>query len=131
MSIYRKHFTLPEARRALPDLRRRLLRINDLIAEIETYEKRTGGPFTVILRGNGKGPVITGAGEMRDEAQRLIEAIASEGILIKDVRGLADFPHFLDGDPAREVLLCWQLGEDTIEYWHDIETGFAGRTRLS
>jgi len=25
-------------------------------------------------------------------------------------------------------LLCWQLGEgDSIEWWHDMEAGFAGR----
>jgi len=26
--------------------------------------------------------------------------------------------------------LCWQLGEDQIEDWHEIETGFAGREPL-
>ncbi len=51
------------------------------------------------------------------------------GIQLKDyTRGLIDFPSRRDG---RIVLLCWQLGEgDEIEWWHDIETGFAGRERL-
>jgi hypothetical protein len=28
------------------------------------------------------------------------------------------------------VFLCWQLGEDSIEYWHEIESGFSGREPL-
>ncbi len=39
-------------------------------------------------------------------------------------RGLVDFPHIKDG---REVLLCWQLDEERVAYWHELEAGFAGR----
>jgi hypothetical protein len=29
------------------------------------------------------------------------------------------------------VLLCWQMGEgDQLEWWHEIEAGFAGRQPL-
>ncbi len=51
------------------------------------------------------------------------------GVQLKDYsRGLIDFPCRKDG---RVVLLCWQLGEgDNIEWWHDIEAGFAGRQRI-
>ena len=51
------------------------------------------------------------------------------GIQLKDFeRGLIDFPHMRDG---KVVLLCWQLGEgDRLEWWHDIEAGFAGRQPL-
>ncbi len=48
------------------------------------------------------------------------------GIQLKDYsRGLIDFPSMRDG---HVVLLCWQLGEDEqIEWWHEVEAGFAGR----
>ncbi|HSS20347.1 MAG TPA: DUF2203 domain-containing protein [Pyrinomonadaceae bacterium] len=51
------------------------------------------------------------------------------GVQIKDFeRGLVDFPSMRDG---RVVLLCWQLGEgDEVEWWHDVDAGFAGRTPL-
>lgn len=52
------------------------------------------------------------------------------GVQLKDYeRGLIDFPHRRDG---RVVLLCWQLGEDDsrIEWWHELEAGFAGRQKL-
>ena len=58
----------------------------------------------------------------------LIHQIKDLGVLLKDAeKGLCDFPYIKDG---RMVYLCWQLGEDSIQYWHDIETGFAGRERL-
>jgi hypothetical protein len=31
---------------------------------------------------------------------------------------------------GREVFLCWRLGEPEIQYWHDLEAGFAGRKLL-
>jgi hypothetical protein len=41
---------------------------------------------------------------------------------------LIDFPAMRDG---RVVLLCWQLGEgEKIEWWHEVEEGFAGRQPL-
>jgi hypothetical protein len=51
------------------------------------------------------------------------------GVQLKDFdRGLVDFPSLRDG---RVVLLCWQLGEgDELEWWHDLDAGFAGRTPL-
>ena len=131
MAIFPKHFTLAEARAALPALRRRLLRIGEVLAEARRATEVPGAEQVVILRGNGKGPIVSGAGRWKGEAQRLIEEIADEGIQIKDLeRGLVDFPHFLGGDPAREVFLCWHLGEDTIDYWHEIDAGIAGRNPL-
>ena len=51
------------------------------------------------------------------------------GVQLKDYsRGLIDFPSLRDG---RVVLLCWQLGEgDSLQWWHDVEAGFAGRQPL-
>jgi len=126
MSYYKIHFTINEARAALPELTRRLIRINDLVAEIRKVQQEAS-----ILRGNGKGPLISAVGPQKEEAQRMIEEIAAEGIQIKDLqRGLVDFPHFLNGDEDHEVFLCWLLGEDTIEHWHEIADGFAGRQPL-
>ena len=55
--------------------------------------------------------------------------LESLGVQLKDFeRGLIDFPSLRDG---RVVLLCWQLGEgDELEWWHDVDAGFAGRTPL-
>jgi hypothetical protein len=57
------------------------------------------------------------------------EKLESLGIQLKDYRqGLIDFPSMRDG---RVVLLCWKADEgDQVEWWHDVEAGFAGRQPL-
>jgi hypothetical protein len=130
MPMFEIHFTVAEARAAIPEVRRRILRIQNLLAEIRARQTEAGQATAVILRGNGKGPIIAQAVDdaQKQEAQKLIEGIAAEGIQIKDLQtGLIDFPHFLAGDPDHEVFLCWHLGEDTIQFWHEIEDGYAGR----
>ena len=131
MPRFERHFTLAEARAELPALRRQLIKANDLVAEIrkrETEESLGSGP---LIRQNGRGPIVSGGSAQREAAQEILNAIADSGIYIKDLaQGLVDFPHFLDGDADHEVFLCWRLGEDTIEYWHEIDDGFAGRVRI-
>jgi hypothetical protein len=62
------------------------------------------------------------------EVARCVGELQALGLLVKDLdRGLVDFPA-LRGD--EEVLLCWQVGEDEIAYWHGLEEGFAGRKPL-
>jgi hypothetical protein len=59
---------------------------------------------------------------------RCVEKLERLGVLVKDLdRGLVDFPA-LRGD--EEVLLCWEVGEDEIAYWHGVDEGFAGRKPL-
>ena len=59
----------------------------------------------------------------------MVGEIEALGVQLKDFsRGLIDFPCLRDG---RVVLLCWQIGEgDCLEWWHDIDAGYAGRTPL-
>jgi hypothetical protein len=54
-----------------------------------------------------------------------IAEIRELGVEMKGIdSGLVDFPSEVDG---REVLLCWQLGEESVQYWHEVDAGFAGR----
>jgi hypothetical protein len=54
--------------------------------------------------------------------------INSWGCELKGVdEGLIDFPSEREG---RVVYLCWRLGEDAIRWWHEIDSGFAGRQPL-
>ena len=49
-------------------------------------------------------------------------------IQVKDVdRGLLDFPAIIGG---KEVFLCWEQDEEDIEFWHELDAGYAGRERL-
>jgi hypothetical protein len=62
------------------------------------------------------------------EVARCVEQLEALGVLVKDLdSGLVDFPALREGE---EVLLCWQLGEDEVAFWHGVEEGFAGRKPL-
>jgi hypothetical protein len=62
------------------------------------------------------------------QAQDAIQEIDSIGVQVKDLdKGLLDFPCQIG---EQIVLLCWQLGEAKIDYWHTVEAGFQGRQRL-
>jgi hypothetical protein len=62
------------------------------------------------------------------DAEAALRELDDEGIVLRDPeRGLIDFPAQHAG---REVLLCWQLGEDDLAWWHLPEDGFAGRRPL-
>ncbi len=59
---------------------------------------------------------------------RLMGDVRDMGVLVKDLdKGLCDFPYLKED---RAVYLCWHLGEDSIRYWHDRDSGFASREPL-
>ncbi|HZT85583.1 MAG TPA: DUF2203 domain-containing protein [Gaiellaceae bacterium] len=87
------------------------------------------------IRGNGGGippaELASATAEVDGVARRLarlVDEIGSHGAQVKDLdTGLVDFPALHHGET---VLLCWQLGEDEIAWWHREEDGFAGRRPL-
>jgi hypothetical protein len=122
-----KLFSVEEARALLPTLRRLMQIIRDerevlrvLSAEIKQAGARA--------RENGGSPAGQRYLTALHRISQYAEQITNLGIQIKDFdKGLCDFPHQREGNV---VLLCWQWGEDDIEWWHEIEAGFAGRQRL-
>jgi hypothetical protein len=59
------------------------------------------------------------------EVARAVRAITELGAQVKDLdSGLVDFPAKRDGE---DILLCWQLGEEEVAFWHGLEDGYAGR----
>jgi hypothetical protein len=120
-------FTLAEAQSLLPRLR-------TLLQELTQEWKRIGELNPEIQKArdkaqlNGHSRFGVEYVESVSHLMSLIHEIKDMGVLLKDAdKGLCDFPYIKDG---RMVYLCWQLGEDTIGYWHDVETGFAGREPL-
>lgn len=58
----------------------------------------------------------------------LLAELEKFGCELKDpATGLIDFLSLRDG---HAVYLCWRLGEEGINYWHEIQAGFAGRQPL-
>ena len=127
MHRFAKHFTLAEARAALPALRQLFADAHQHRQRMQAAEQhltaqvaKTGGD----VGGQHAAILVTALTALNAQMQALHDL----GIEIKDFdRGLVDFPHLRDG---REVFLCWELDEEDIEFWHDIEAGYAGRERL-
>jgi hypothetical protein len=123
---YKKHYTLEEARALLPKVRKWLDRLNHLRAELEKQDKRLEN---LMAGGNDLGGSLVNSWirNLADLKALLLE-FHQRDIQIKDLaRGLLDFPAIIAG---KEVFLCWEQGEDDIEFWHDLDTGYAGRERL-
>jgi len=120
-------FTLSEAQSLLPRLRTLLAEIG-----VEWNHVRQLNPDVQKARDKAQFDGFSQSGveyvESVSQLMFLIHQIKDMGVLLKDAdKGLCDFPYVRNG---RVVYLCWQLGEDQIQFWHDIETGFAGREPL-
>jgi len=124
---FNKHYTLEEARALLPQIRRWLSTLGDHRENLQKQEERIGALMTPGT--DLGGPIVnTWIRTMADIKELLLEFQTRE-IQIKDInRGLIDFPAFIGG---KEVFLCWEQDEDDIEFWHDLDAGYAGRERLS
>jgi len=58
-----------------------------------------------------------------------VDELSEVGCELKDYQsGLIDFTGRHRG---HDVCLCWKLGEERVGYWHECDTGFAGRQPVS
>ena len=121
-----RHYTLEEANAALPRTVELLQSLREARSRLNDSEARDALAEAAPQNGGGEPGKVVSAGFllMRDV---LFELRARE-IVLRDLdRGLVDFPARRDG---REIYLCWEEGEQEIGYWHDPESGFAGRRPL-
>jgi len=128
-----RHFSLDEAERLLPRLSGLLQRMQELKHEHDQLQESVW-KFEGKMRSNGhllEAELNQARQEMAKtgaQVNGLIEEVQALGCELKDVdQGLVDFRTVMEG---REVCLCWRLGEPSIGWWHDLETGFAGRQPL-
>ena len=127
MNQFEKHFTIEEARATLPELRRLFQDAHRRQERFATADEQLG-KLVEQDGGDAGGKKVDGMLMDLLQMNRQLQQITGQGIVIKDFqRGLVDFPHLRDG---REVFLCWELEEDDIEFWHDLDTGYAGRERI-
>jgi hypothetical protein len=124
-----KLFTVEEANEALTDIAPRLRMIRKHYGKIAELKGSAAAAATASDLGGGGMQGGSDYVEALYKIGKLTTELHEEGIQLKDgTRGLIDFPCMRDG---RVVLLCWELGEaEKIEWWHEIEGGFAGRQPL-
>ena len=124
--VHGRHFTREEANAILPQLKEMLLRLRDSRDELTDQEAHD--VLSEAAPANGGGDAARQVSVAFLEVRRLLGAIEESGIVLRDIdRGLVDFPALLED---REIYLCWELGEDEVSYWHDLESGYRGREPL-
>jgi hypothetical protein len=127
-----KTFTLEEAQSLLPVVESLLKRAIDGKQSAEEVEAGLNDLARRIYLSGGMRVDTSAVAKQRAEIeahlQRVRESITeidSIGVQVKDLgAGLLDFPCRIDD---QVVLLCWRMGEPTIEHWHTVDSGFQDR----
>jgi hypothetical protein len=123
---YTRHYSREEARDLLPEVKRWLAKLRLLQPVIEQQQR---GVSRLLEQGRDVGGDRVN-GLLRSWLAMRSVAVEFERrqIQIQNLdRGLVDFPAIVGG---REVFLCWEDGEEDIEYWHGLDSGFAGRSPI-
>ncbi len=120
-------FSLRQANRSLVLVRRIVTDIVDQytklleLQEILEMHQRDGDVGELAL-------IKAASGEAVERLQGYLRELDEVGVKFRDfARGLVDFPACVGG---QDVHYCWQLGEDSIQYWHAPGEGFAGRRHV-
>jgi hypothetical protein len=123
-----RYFSVAEANRALVLVRR-------IVADIVRDYRQLCAYKDAYQAYDEKGNIVLAEQTRQDyvnlfnHLSALRDELEEIGCELKDYElGLVDFPTMLEG---REVLLCWKLGEDSIEYWHEVDAGYSGRRRIA
>jgi hypothetical protein len=116
---------LTEVRPMLEKLRADRNKVADLQRKIRDARAHNGSA-------DHAGEIVRLEDEMRRVVARMkrtVDQIDEWGIALRDIgTGLIDFPALATGRP---IWLCWRLGEDDINWWHEADRGFDERRRLS
>lgn len=123
---FKKHYSVEEAEEMIPQLRLWLTELRRHRDQLQTVDGRL--VQLMAAGGDSGGNLVNDSVRHIAGVQKYLAYFRDLELQIKDIdRGLVDFPAIVAG---REVYLCWEQDEESIEFWHDLESGFAGRARL-
>jgi hypothetical protein len=120
----RRRFTLEQANRSLALVRRV---VSDIVQTRETASKLQ----TQLESANAKEQkhIQRDLDLAVDKLHTYLDELTEIGCELKDFSvGLVDF---IGRHQGRDIYLCWKLGEERVAYFHEINTGFAGRMPVS
>lgn len=129
-------FTLKEVNALVPTLDRLVGRQMLRQTEIEERMRRlarelNGMPRELEIADNDPPLVRSLKADLMERIAAYEEGwdhVTSLGAVVKDTQsGLVDFYGKVEG---RTVWLCWKYGEEQIEFFHELDVGFAGRKRI-
>lgn len=121
------HYTPEDANRILPQVRSLVV---EIMAARQAIIDAQPELWPVLEKGIGNGGSKK-AGEMLAHFNRVeqgVRQLKDLGVVLKDISlGLIDFPSLRDG---REIWLCWQYDEPAVMFWHELQSGYAGRQKI-
>ena len=127
-----RYYRLDEANDRLADLRPMLEKLRaDRNAVAELQQK-----IRDVRSNNGSADHAAEIGRIEDEMRAIVsrmkdavDQVDEWGVALRDIgTGLIDFPALANGRP---IWLCWRLGEGDIGWWHEADSGFDSRQRLT
>jgi len=132
--VVEKTFTLEEAEKLIPQLEK----IVESVMENKKQAMSIGQELVELQNRIRSGEFAANPAEIINKQTELeflvriindnLESIENLGCQPKDLdAGLVDFPTNIEGE---EVLLCWKYGEKSINFYHGLYDGFAGRKPL-
>ena len=122
-----RFWTVAEANAVLPEVRRLVGRMLEARHDVLALQPQLW-PAVEKAAQNGGSKLVSEATRFIVIIQDVITTLNTLGIQVKDINtGLIDFPARRHD---RTVLLCWQYDEPSVQFWHDVDTGFAGRQRI-
>jgi len=122
----RRRYTPDLANQSLPLVRSIVTDVRDTALEME---RLWGSLRATDPADEGYAELSDRVREIQERFAGLLEELKQLGIDLKDpFQGLIDFPAEREG---KAVWLCWRLGEDSVEHWHELEAGFAGRQPIA
>ncbi len=131
----KKYFTIEEAEKALPKVKRLLGKLHTLKAQVNFLADQKEAPIE-LTDPFSEDEIYRFAFMQEIKLNRelhkhtydfftILDQLNELGCIVKDLdAGLVDFPHRLNG---RDVWLCWKEGEHRITSWHDVDGGFENR----
>ena len=125
----RKYFTLDQANKTLPLVRKI---VSDITSLHPVWRDLVYRYELVAAQSDPKWGESTEQVALRTQIEAVARQINGYMVELEEIgcvfkgfeEGLVDFYGQLDG---REMFWCWKQGEERISHWHELEAGFAGR----
>jgi hypothetical protein len=128
-SVPRKRFSTAQANKALPLVRRIVGDIVQAHDHALEFQAKLESLHDSKADSKAQAAVQTQLDAAMDRLQDLVHELSGVGCELKDYQtGLIDF---IGRHQGRDIYLCWKLGEEKIDYWHELNAGFAGRKPIS
>ncbi len=125
----KKYVSLKEAELLLPDVQQsltKLLDINNALGVLRQINIKYEDHFEDMCKEITMNKKFF---ELNAIFFKELERLLQMGCIVKDLNaGLVDF---YSNHKGKEIMLCWKIGEDRINYWHDISNGYSGRKPIS